>query len=139
MKLLTDNQFLGYKTKADEFDKIVNTVVESSEGVEASSVTADTVIGVITTAATALETAQSVDNTTDLVGRIEQLEADLLASQTRVQELEKELDQTPGATPATITSTGEPSAEKEDILAFATKNAGDPFAVLAEAEKQGYL
>lgn len=139
MKILTDKQFDGYKTKADEFDKIVNTVVESSEGVEASTVTADTVIEVITAATTPPDPAQSVDQTPELNARITQLEADLQASQNRVTELEAEINQTPGAESAIITSTGETSGKAPDILDFAKKHEGDPFAVLAEAEKQGYL
>jgi len=139
MRILTDNQFNDLKQKAEGFDKIVNTIVEASENVEASTVTADTVIEVITAAATPPEHDASEDKTPELNARITQLESDIKTSQDRVTELEAEINQTPGAESAIITSTGEPSGKAPDILDFAKKHEKDPFAVLAEAEKQGYL
>ncbi len=138
MKVLKDSQFDELKRNADAFSAVVAAMVEHGEGITAEEITAETVIQAMQS-----ETPQEVaDLQPDLdaaASRIGQLETELNEATTRVAELEQELDITPAAAPATITSTGETTGEKEDILAFAKKNAGDPFVILAEAEKQGYL
>lgn len=141
MKLLKDNQFEELTARANAFLAIVSAMVESGEDIKAEEITSDVVIQALQQAAEN-GVAGSDDLQQDLDtanARITELEGEITTANSRIAELEKELDETPGSAPATITSKGEPNAEKQDILDFAKKNAGDPFAVLAEAEKQGYL
>lgn len=139
MKFLNDSTYTEMKDKADKFDLIVNAVVENGEDIKPEDITADTIIQALQN-----ETPEADDS--DLQTQIDtltetnsDLQTKLETANARIAELEKELDETPGAAPATITSKGEPNAEKQDILDFAKKHADNPFAVLAEAEKQGYL
>ena len=139
MKFLNDSTYTEMKDKADKFDLIVNAVVENGEDIKPEDITADTIIQALQN-----ETPEADDS--DLQTQIDtltetnsDLQTQLETANSRIAELEKELDETPGAAPATITSKGEPNAEKQDILDFAKKHADNPFAVLAEAEKQGYL
>ena len=139
MKFLNDSTYTEMKDKADKFDLIVNAVVENGEDIKPEDVTAEAIIQALQN-----ETPEADDS--DLQTQIDtltetnsDLQTQLETANSRIAELEKELDETPGAAPATITSKGEPNAEKQDILDFAKKHADNPFAVLAEAEKQGYL
>lgn len=138
MKFLNDKDYNALKVKADHFNTIVNAIVENGEGITAEDVTAETVIQ-------AMQQEAPESDTSDLQTRIEKISEDntdlktqLETANARVAELEKELNETPAEQPATITSKGE-AGEKQDILDFAKKHADNPFAVLAEAEKQGYL
>lgn len=141
MKLLKDNQFEELKAKADAFQAIVSAMVESGDGITTDDITSDTVIQALQQVAEEFTNEdEDIQSALDSANaRILELESQLTTANIRIAELEKELDETPGESPATITSVGETSAEKKDILEFAKKNAGDPFAILAEAEKQGYL
>lgn len=141
MKLLKDNQFEELTARANAFLAIVSAMVESGEDIKAEEITSDIVIQALQQAAEN-NTPGNDDLQQDLDtanARITELEGELTTSNNRIAELEKELDETPGDNPATITSKGETNGEKQDILDFAKKHADDPFAVVAEAEKQGYL
>lgn len=141
MKILKDNQFEELRAQADSYSSIVTAMVESGEGITAEDITAETVIQALQQVgepeANDVEDLQPALDAANM--RATELEGELAAANSRIVELESQLDETPGEVTATITSKGEPSAEKQDILDYAKKNAGDPFAILAEAEKQGYL
>lgn len=141
MKILSDKQFEKMQADAASFQAIVSTMVESGEDITAEDITAETVIQALqeagqedTQGGEDLHPALDASN-----ARISELEGALETANTRIAQLEQELDETPAETAATISSKGETTAEKQDILDFAKKNADDPFAVLAECEKQGYL
>lgn len=141
MKILKDNQFEELRAQADSYSSIVTAMVESGEGITAEDITAETIIQALQQVgepeANEVEDLQPALDEANT--RATELEGELAAANSRIVELESQLDETPGEDTATITSKGEPSAEKQDILDYAKKNAGDPFAILAEAEKQGYL
>ncbi len=156
MKILSDSQFNTLKQKADDFDKIVNAMISSSEGVDAAEVTSDVIIEALNSADHAgktdedqVETLKSqISTLTDgnnalaaeketLLSEKETLTSDLEKANARIQDLEKEIDGTPAAEPAQISSTGD-SHEEQDIVKFAEKNLGNPIAVLDEMKKQGF-
>ncbi|MEL7600585.1 MAG: hypothetical protein AAGU18_10880 [Proteiniphilum sp.] len=156
MKILTDSQHSALKQKADEYDKIVNAMISSSEGVDAAEVTSDVIIEAINSADHAgktgedqVETLKSqISTLTDgnnalaaeketLVSEKETLTGDLAAANARIQALEKEIDGTAAEEAAAISSTGD-STEEQDIVKFAEKNLGNPIAVLDEMKKQGF-
>ena len=163
MKILTDSQHSALKQKADEYDKIVNAMISSSEGVDAAEVTSDVIIEAINSADHAGKTGEDqaealrsqvstltgsnaaltaeketlISEKDTLFSEKETLTRDLETANARIQDLEKEIDRTPAAEPAQISSTGD-SHEEQDIVKFAEKNVGNPIAVLAEMKKQGF-
>jgi chromosome segregation ATPase len=149
MKILNDSQFNALKKKADDFDKIVNAMIASSEGVDAAEITSDVIIEALNStnqnSKTSEEQAEAMrsqvstltDSNKTLASEKETLSEELERANTRIQELEKEIDSTPAEEPAEISSTGD-SSEEQDIIKFAEKNAGNPIAVLSEMKKQGF-
>lgn len=138
MKVLTDKQHADLLAKANSFDQIANAIVESGEDITAEDITAETVIQMVQ----ADDVAEVMDLQPELDtanARISELETELQTANDRVSELEADLDNQPAEATATITAESEVSGEKMDIIGFANKNQDDPFAVIAEAKKQGLI
>ena len=138
MKVLTDKQHVDLQARADSFTQIVNAIVESGEDITAEDITAETVIQMVQ----ADDAAEVVNLQPDLDtanARVTELETQVQTATDRVSELEADLDNQPAEESATITSEAEVSGEKMDIIDFAKKNQDNPFAVIAEAEKQGLI
>jgi septal ring factor EnvC (AmiA/AmiB activator) len=135
MKILNDNKFIDLKTKADNFELIVAAMLDSSDNMKEEDISADVII----------EALKSIDESDDsqlnaeidaLKSQLSDLQMKLTAAETKIKELEAELDSTPAAPTATIVAKGEPSADPMDIIDFARKNADNPFLVLEEMKKQ---
>ncbi len=143
MKLLKEDQFNVIKTKADSFDAIVAAMVAGNDDVKPEEVTSEVIIQALQSDGSEGEgnpdTTELQSNLDTANARIAELENQLSTANTRIEQLEKDLDETPGATPAGISAKSEVTGEQPDIISFAKKNADDPFAVIAEAKKQGLL
>ncbi len=138
MKVLTDKQHAELLAGSTAFTQIVNAVVESGTDITAEDITAETIIQMVQ----ADDVAEIVDLQPALDtanARVTELETQLQTANDRVSELEADLDNQPAEESATITSKAEVSGEKMDIIDFAKKNQDNPFAVIAEAEKQGLI
>lgn len=138
MKVLTDKQHVDLQARADSFTQIVNAIVESGEDITAEDITAEAVIEMVQ----ADDVAEIVDLQPALDtanARVTELETQLQTATDRVTELEADLDNNPAEQTSTITAKAEVTSTKMDIIDFAAKNQDNPFAVLAEAEKQGLI
>ena len=138
MKVLTDKQHVDLQARADSFTQIVNAIVESGEDITAEDITAEAVIEMVQ----ADDAAEVVNLQPDLDtanARVTELETQLQTANDRVSELEADLDNNPAEQTSTITAKAEVTSTKMDIIDFAAKNQDNPFAVLAEAEKQGLI
>jgi len=139
MKFLTDQQYNELKEKSDAFSQVVTAIIGNSEGVEAKDITAEHIIEALQGEG---EGAQIVDLQPQLDtanARITELEGELETSNSRVTELEEELDSKPAEETAKITSKGEKTGEKKDLVDFAKENQNDPFAVIEQAKKEGFI
>ena len=138
MKVLTDKQHAELLAGSSAFTQIVNAVVESGTDITAEDITAETIIQMVQ----ADDAAEVVNLQPDLDtanARVTELETQLQTATDRVTELEADLDNNPAEQTSTITAKAEVTSTKMDIIDFAAKNQDNPFAVLAEAEKQGLI
>lgn len=142
MKLVKKTLFSQLQTRADAFDAIVNSVVQSSEGATPEDITAETIIEALqanTDDAALTEAQTKLTETQDL------LTAKQTALQTatdRITELETEvktLGGFPADKPASINSKGEPTGESMTLAQFADKNKGNTEAILAMAVEEGLI
>lgn len=138
MKVLTDKQHAELLAGSSAFTQIVNAVVESGTDITAEDITAETIIQMVQ----ADDVAEIVDLQPALDtanARVTELETQLQTATDRVTELEADLDNNPAEQTSTITAKAEVTSTKMDIIDFAAKNQDNPFAILAEAEKQGLI
>lgn len=139
MKVLTDKQHVDLQARADSFTQIVNAVVESGEDITAEDITAETVIQMVQAddASEIIDLQSQLDTAN---ARITEQETELQTATARISELETDLTNQPAEPPASITATAEVTNDKTDIIDFAKKNYQDnPFAVIAQAEKEGLI
>lgn len=146
MKLLKDDQYNVIKVKSDSFDAIVSAMVANSEDVKPEEITSEVIIQALQNGST-----EGSDNTDSSVvaalqkkldaatAEVSELKQQLSTANTRIEQLEKDLDETPGDDSAEISVKSEVTGEQPDIISFAKKNEDDPFAVIAEMKKQRLL
>ena len=142
MKILNDEKFNLLQSQASAFSAVVTAMVEASEDLKPEEITADTIIEALqdNVSETLIANLQ-----TQLIEAKELLTAEQTALQTandRIAALEaevEELENLPAAEPATITSSGEPNAEKMSIAEFANKNKGNTEAILEMARKENLI
>jgi phage shock protein A len=138
MKILNDNKFTELLAKADNFDRIVAAMIDSSDNMKAEDLSADVVIEALNHVAESDDSEHQAEIAL-LNSQLSDLQSKLTAAETKIKELEAELDSTPAAPTATIVAKGEPSADPMDINDFARKNADNPFLVIEEMKKQGLI
>lgn len=138
MKVLTDKQHADLQSKADAYTQIVNAVVESGTDITAEDITAETVIQMVQAddASEIIDLQSQLDTAN---ARIAEQEKELQTATAHISELETDLENQPAESSATIAATAEVTSDKMDIIDFAAKNQDNPFAVIAQAEKQGLI
>ena len=141
MKFLNDKDYKSMAQKAEDFDKVVKAVVENGENINPDEVTSEVIISAMQQEAPSKE-AELLTKIESLEKENASLKRDVKAKETKISELQStidEMDEIPAEESAAIVSKGEQNGKAESIIDFATKNQGNPFAILAEMEKQGYL
>lgn len=124
MKFISDDKLKALEQKASAHDAIVQALVNHNDDLKAEDVTTDMIIGALTT------DPETTDN------------VDLQAANKRIKELEtinENLLNSAGDDTVTIVSTGEASAEAEDLASFADKNKGNTSAILAQMKSEGLI
>ncbi|MDD4009262.1 hypothetical protein [Proteiniphilum propionicum] len=139
MKFLTDQQYNELKEKSDAYSQIVTAIIGNSEGVEAKDITAEHIIEALQAEGKDAKTVDLQPQLDLANARITELEGELETSNSKVAELEEELDAKPAEESAKITSKGETTGEKKDLIDFAKENQKNPFAVIEQAKKEGLI
>ena len=124
MKFISDDKLKALEQKAAAHDAIVQALVNHNDDLKAEDVTTDMIIGALTT------DPETTDN------------VELQAAKGRISELEtinENLLNSAGDDTVTIVSTGEASAEAEDLASFADKNKGNTSAILAQMKSEGLI
>lgn len=142
MKLVKKTLLAQLQTRADAFSAIVEAVVQSSEGITAQDVTAETIIEALQDNADteALSQAQTALDTANQ--QLTDAQTNLETANDRVAELEAELSELeglPAKNPAGIAPKSDAGENTDTIADFANKNAGDTEAILAQAKKEGLI
>lgn len=133
-KFIKDSTYNELVAARDNWNTVAAHVANSGdggEGLRAETVTPQMVIDALEAES---DTAQNAELQTAL-SRIQDLETE----NTSLTEQVANLQGSAGEPTATITSTGEPKGEKENIGSFADKHAGDTASILAEAKKEGLI
>jgi len=139
-KVLSEKEYNALKTKADGYDAIVASIVGTNEGLKPEDVTLETIQEVISAS------GSSDDNT-----EIDRLTAELATAtsardslQTQVTTLTEENTQLRALPGAETVTTQNPSADggakdsDNEILTYATQNAGNTLAIVAKMKEIGY-
>lgn len=124
MKFISDDKLKALEQKAAAHDAIIQALVNHNDDLKAEDVTTDMIIGALTT------DPETTDN------------VELQAANKRISELEtinKNLLNSAGDDTVTIISTGEASAEAEDLASFADKNVQDPVSIINRLKEEGLI
>jgi len=140
-KILSSSAYAVLKEKADNFDKVVNSVVAKNDDLKPEDVTLEVIEAAISNEETAGDPAADTRVTT-LEGTVEQLNGQITSLTTERDDLASQvaaLSELPGAESV---STAKPEAEAsavetDTILEFASKNKGNTLAIAAEMERLG--
>lgn len=141
MKVLKDNQFNEMKAKADNFDLIVDSILQNSIDMNAEDVTAQSIIDALQADPVTEQPDESAlqNQINQSTAENVRLKTELDMANSRVAELQQQLDETPAEMPAAITSKGEPGGEGVSMAQFADKNAGDTHAILNKMKEEGII
>jgi len=140
-KILSLATYTALKEKADNFDRVVNSVVAKNEDLKPEDVTLEVIEAAISSDVEdpALQSAVST-----LEGTVEQLNGTITSLTTERDDLASQvaaLSDLPGAESVSIVKpAAEASAvETDTVVEFANKNKGNTLAIVAEMEKAGLL
>lgn len=140
-KILSTAAYTALKEKADNFDKVVNSVVAKNEDLKPEDVTLEVIEAAISSD---VEDPALQSAVTTLEGTVEKLNGQITSLTTERDDLASQvatLSELPGAESV---STAKPEAEAsavetDTVIEFANKNKGNTLAIVAEMEKAGLL
>ena len=142
MKWLKDEEYQALKTKAENHDSIVNSILAKNGSLKAEEITPEVILSAIE------NEGERADDT--LSGRVTELEQTIESLNSTVTELTTERDnlnlrvEELGKLPGAVSVTAEKadteitSVETDDLLAFATANSGDTIAIAEKMREAGY-
>ena len=141
MKFLQDAVFTAMKQASDNWSKIVNSITQGNPDMKPEEVTPEVVIGAMTreedpaSADLATQLAAAQADVSKKEGEIQSLTAQLAAANKEVQELKG----VPSEEKPEVKADGEPTGGESDIKEFASKNAGNTAAIMAEAKRTNFI
>lgn len=141
MKFLQDAVFTAMKQASDSWNNLVRGITQANPEMKPEEVTPEVVIE-------AMNREEDPDSS-DLAGQLSAAQADLSKKTSEVQELTtqlaaanaqiKELKGTSTEEEPEVKADGEPTGGESDIKEFASKNAGNTAAIMAEAKRTNFI
>ena len=150
-KFLSTKELAELKAKADNYDAIVQSVMDGNKELKAEEVTLDIIQSAISGNAGEEPEVQSTERIKELESEVSKLKDEKSKVDIELESTKKDLDEAkstieeleelPGSESV---STKKPKAEAsavvtDDLLSFAQSNKGDTTAILAKMKEEGIL
>jgi len=140
-KILSSSAYAVLKEKADNFDKVVNSVVAKNDDLKPEDITLEVIEAAILSD---VEDPALQSAVTNLEGTVEQLNGTITSLTTERDELASQVEALSELPGAESVSTAKPDAEAssvetDTVVEFANKNKGNTLAILAQMEKEGLV
>ena len=140
MKVLSKDEFTALDTKAKAYDAVVASILKANASLKPEDVTLEAIQEVISDSGSSADDAEIDRLTTELATATS--ERDTLQTQvTTLTEENSKLKELPGAETVTEVKPNADGGAKEtddEVLDFATKNAGDTASIVAKMKETGY-
>jgi hypothetical protein len=139
-KILSSATYDALKEKADNFDKVINSVVAKNDDLKPEDVTLEVIEAAISSD---VEDPALQSAVTTLEGTVEQLNGQITSLTTERDDLASQVAALSGLPGAASVSTAKPDAEAsavetDDLVSFANEHKGDTMAIASKMREAGY-